>query len=208
MMRCLCLVLLVPLAAGGCANRAFDQHMAAGRGAEAATAFREDSSLHGNERRLFRAALVHAAPDRGAYEPQRARDLLVRLLDEHPHSVHRESAIGMIALIDEVGKVRSAGIAREQQREAERARLHADIVRLESELGSARSRLAAQDEDNFMLRGTVDRLQAILRDREAQLAVLRTELDRLKAIDLRSTSRPGPSTDAGGGSPAGGMRDR
>jgi hypothetical protein len=196
MRRRLCLFLAVPLAVSACASRAFDQHVAAGRWTEAAATFSQDSTLHGNEHALYRAAVIHASPDLGAYQPRLARELLIRLLRQHPRSVYRESAVGFIALIDEVDRVRYEAIERQQHLEAARNRLEADIARIGAEIDSARARSEAQVEANSLLRVTVDRLQAILRNRENELAALRVELDRLKAIDLRGPADPANRTTA------------
>jgi hypothetical protein len=184
-----CLILAISLAATGCATRAFDRHYSAGRWDEAVATFSADSSLHSNDRSLYRAAVILASPDLGAYQPQRARELLVRLLDLHPHSVHREPAVRFIAMIDEMERVRYAAIQRQQRLEAERSRLEDELTRIRADVNIMQEQLRAQNERNADLRGAVDRMERMLRDREEQLTVLRTELDRLKAIDLGASPR-------------------
>lgn len=153
--------------------------------------FSVDSSLHTNDHALYHAAVIYASPDLGAYQPDLARELFVRLLQRHPHSVHRAPAARFIALIDEVDRVRHAGIQRQQQLEVERRILEMDLAQVRDDLEAIQSRLLAQDEQNADLRQAVEQLTRTIRNREEQLAVLRTELDRLKAIDLKVPPGPG-----------------
>jgi hypothetical protein len=180
-------VLLAALLLSGCAASTFDRHLAAERWTDAAHAFASDSALHSNERAMYRAALLYGTPGLDTWQPQVARELLARMLQLHPNSIHRESAIRVIALIDEVQRVNALTAVLELTRvqvETELEALRADVALLES-------RLSVQTEEREQLRIAVERLQGDVRSREQQLRTLREELDRLKAIDLRAGVRSG-----------------
>jgi len=182
-----CPVIVLILLCAGCASSSFERHLAEGRWEEAARAFDADSSLHTSERALQRAALLHASPDLTTYQPQLARALLARLLALHPGSIHRESALRMIALIDEIQRVRYYAA----QLEADRDRIHTELVALRSEIALLERRIESQTQERNVLRSAVDELRGNVRYREEQLRSLREELDRLKAIDLRAAPRAG-----------------
>lgn len=99
-------VLLVVAAALGCAggligNRgAFERHFEAGRYQAAIDTFEADSSLQRRETPLFRVGLIYADPGDSIYDPERARDLLTRLLELHPETTHRHEARALLALVE------------------------------------------------------------------------------------------------------------
>jgi peptidoglycan hydrolase CwlO-like protein len=184
----------VALLLGACSVSSFDRHLAAQRWSDAADAFDADSSLLSSDRALYRAALLHASPALPTWEPLRARELLAFLLTEHPGSMHRESALRLVELIDEMESRRMHAEARQQQLETQRARLQNEVADLRTQLNATERRMQATDEESALLRAAVERLQLIVRDREEQLRQLRQELDRLKAIDLRVPPRAGGGT--------------
>lgn len=183
-------VLTGALLSSACASSQFDRHFEARRWSAAADAFAADSSLHFREPTLFRAALLHATPRSETYDPARARELLERLMDLHPGTSRRETVQGMIALLDEVERVRIESALREQEVRRELAILNGEVVRLRDDIASLESRFQAREEENDLLRRITARLEADLREREYRLRLLTEELDRLKEIDLRSPARP------------------
>lgn len=177
----LALTLLAPVA---CAPSAFHRHIDARRWTEAAQAFAADSALLEDERALYRAALLHGTPGTPVYDPARARALLERLLALRPDRGQREAATHLLPMLQELE--RSALLERrESELQAEIERLQREVERLLAVRDALSERLAVEQEQRMLLRRAVDRLELGLREREEQLRALRTELDRLKAIDLR-----------------------
>lgn len=81
-------------------NTAFDRHFEAGRFAAAVDSFEADSSLQRRERPLFRAGLVYADPADSTYDPERARELLLRLTELYPDTEYRHQARAILALLE------------------------------------------------------------------------------------------------------------
>jgi hypothetical protein len=190
-----CAALLAGLA-GGCAGSTFDRHFDARRWDAAARAFDADTALHGSERALYRAAVVHATPGTAVYDPQRARALLERLLEIRSSGGRSLEASLLLALLHEVERQDSARLA--LQREAERriARLATEIARLEDELRSTAERHTANMAEASQLRALAAALRTELRQRENRMQELQRELDRLKEIDLSPPPKP-PGRDGG-----------
>lgn len=185
-------VALVLLASAGCATSSFDRHFEARRYAEAATAFDEDPSLHDEERALFRAGVAYALPESPVHRPERARDLLERLLDLHPGTAHRDEAMRLLALLAELERLEANAARRERELRRRELTLTAQVARLRRSAEWLEARVEAGEKQMEMCRAMTARLDRTLRDREGELRALREELDRLKAIDLRSA---GPGSD-------------
>lgn len=182
------LLLAVPT---GCATSVFDKHFEGGRYVAAAAAFDQDSTLHRDERSLFRAGLVRAFPSSPAFDPSLALDYFARLEASFPDNPYRVEARRIVAILED------------------RARLQSELELHRSELDDLRSRMVefAERERRMEQRGEerdaeVARLEALaaqldsqLHQRSGELAALRQELERLKAIDLRSSRSPSRSGD-------------
>lgn len=197
------LPIILSAAVAGCATSVFDQHFEQGRYAAAAATFERDSTLHMDERPLFRAGLVHAFPSSAVFDPSLALEYFARLDALFPDNPYRLETQRLGALLED------------------RLRLQAELELHRSDLDDLRARIAALAERERRLERTreerdadVDRLEAQaaqlesqLRQRSDELAALRQELERLKAIDLRSSrsrTRSGdgePDTTESGGRP-------
>ena len=185
------------LAMAACATATttgFDSAINARKWSEAATALDSDTSLLHNESTLFRAAMLYSFPDRPTYDPARAVDLFERLLREYPGTSMRQSAIDQLSLLYEVQKTSNAAVSKQRGLQAEIARLAADTLRLRRSIDSISVRLQAEQDQSALLRKVATRLENDIQDRENQLSVLHSELNHLKAIDLRPTIR-NPSGD-------------
>jgi hypothetical protein len=190
-----CFVVASLLATVGCARSAFEQQVRAGQWQVAANTFRSDSLLLRKSEAVRRAARIHAMPDSTTWDPVRALELL------------RASRVYMSADKVPEGDLRLEQLLQliVQERHANRSSREAleDSVRRfaganeELRLENERLRLAgtATDSARVLLQRLVARLEADLRDREMQLATLRSELERLKAIDLSRPSRPTSVTE-------------
>ena len=168
---------MLALGAASCVRPAFQRYLDEERWAEAARAFAADSSLLNDEHALYEAGLLYSSPDRGTYDPERARALLRRLVASFPDTRYRVDASDRAALLDSVLQSR-ANAAREQDLEVRIASLTAQMQRLRV----SRDSIAAKGDT---LQRAVDRMTADLRERDDQLRALRLELARLKAIDLK-----------------------
>jgi len=182
------------LIAAGCATTPFERHLAAGRWDDAARVFRADSSLHDKPDALYRAAIVFASPDRESFDPATARELFARLAEKHPGSKYTKSALHYIELLDEIERVRIAGLVRERQLQQEIRQLQAEVDRLKSDIAVLEAQIAAQTRDAESMAALVGRLEESLRRCEEQLNDARVELNNLKAIDLRNPQRSGTGT--------------
>jgi hypothetical protein len=190
--------------ATGCATSVFDKHFEQGRYVAAAAAFDQDSSLHRDEQALFRAALVRAFPSSPAFDPTLALAHFAHLEALFPDNPHRIEALRIVALLEDRARLQSAleihrsdlddlrsritAFAERQRRmEQQGEERAAEVTRLET--------LAAQLEDR-------------LRQRSGELAALRQELERLKAIDLRPSRSRTRSGDGGPDTRGSGLQSR
>lgn len=173
-------VLLIAVwTASACATVPFERYVSQQRWSDAAAAFDADSSLLRDERALFDAGMLFSSPTSGNYHPDKARALFRRLLGEFPETSHRVAATDRLAFLDSLDAAfrRNANAsARVLENEARIAALVVDTLRLRARLDSA---VAA--------RGTAERNAGQL---EAELRQLRTELARLKEIDLKQRRPP------------------
>ncbi len=174
------LALTLATACAACATRPFDVHFEAGRYDEAVRTFQTDTALHRDERALLRAAIAHAVPTSGAYRPDRARELLRRLLTLYPDGKHGRDARTLLALLDELDL---AAI------EAQRLRQRVDSLRLrvselEAERHALQTLLERERNQADLLRILAERLESNLRRTEYELRMLNDDLQRLKEVDL------------------------
>lgn len=157
--------------ATACATPAFHRYYESGMFEEAARAYEADPSLSRSPRALYRAAQVHAYPGTSAYDPDRAREELQRLVERFPGSSYEPQARRLLSLLREMAGLR----AELTEREASLRTLEGRVRRLEEER-------AGREEE-------LDTLRLRARALEEELERTRLELERLKAIDLRR--RPG-----------------
>lgn len=187
------LPILLLAVATGCATSVFDKHFEQERYVAAAAAFDQDSTLHLDERSLFRAGLVHAFPSSSAFDPSLSLEYFARLDSLFPSNPYRIEALRIVALLED------------------RERLQSELELHRSDLDDLRSQIAAfaerrkrmerlgeeRDAEVTRLEALADRFENELRQRSGELAALRQELERLKAIDLRSTRSQSRSGDGG-----------
>lgn len=176
-----CLALIVCAAAAGCAARPFDRHFEAGRYAEAASIFAADSALHRDERALYRAATLHAIPGSATYDPERARELLHRMLMLKPDGDHAAAARRLLAFVDEIRRLDATATRLRQQVDSIAARL----AEVEQDRNSLQDMLSRERQQVDLLRTLAQRLETDLRTTEARLRIMRDDLERLKEIDLQ-----------------------
>ncbi len=182
---------LAILLVAGCARTPFDEHLRAGRWSDAAAAFAADSTRPYGARTLRRVAHLHAEPDSATWDPQRAAMLLALARSRGGRPVPAD--VRLEAVLTRM-------VAERDDREAREGALRALLALAERDADSVRAaharlldRVVAQEEERALLHRLIARLEADLRDREAQIVALRAELDSLKAIDLAPPSRSPPS---------------
>jgi len=173
-----------------CASNQFGRAIDSHNWIKAATALDADSALLNDENTVFQAAMLYSFPNRPTYNPVRARALFERLLKEHPTSEMRQAAVDQLSLLYELERVDDASSRKQKELLAQIALLASDTVRLHASIDSIGTRLRAEQEQSSVLRRVTSRLESDLQDRESQLNTLHSELDHLKAIDLRPISRP------------------
>jgi hypothetical protein len=179
------------LAAVACAHTgAFDRSLRAGRWQDAAAEFRADSALQRNATALRRAARIHAVPDSVTWDPDRALELLARARALAPRARVEDADSRLEAMLEYVVRERAARGAQMIVLRDSLAGAAAEVTRLRAELAELRETNAAHESERAVLERMVSRLEADLRDRETQISALRSELDRLKEIDLARSSRP------------------
>jgi hypothetical protein len=168
-----------------CARPPFQRYLSQGRWADASAAFNADTSLMNDDWSLLQAAKLYSSPGRGEYDLGRARMLLQRLLARNPQSGSRAEAADRLALIE-------GALHERDSLDIARRALDDRIVQLTTDLRRLRASLDSAMAKNDSLQRNTTRVEADLRDREDQLRALRTELARLKAIDLnpRPATRP------------------
>lgn len=158
-----------PVAVGPALRRG-DREFAAGEFAAAVRAYEDVVAGHpggaASERALFRLALIHSSPGSGAFDPQCARELALRLAGESEGAYHEEATL-LLALL-------GAWAAGEER-----------MAATDGELASLREQVAAAGESVRGREAALERLRARLADAEAELARVRTELEELKRIDLQ-----------------------
>lgn len=169
---------------------AFDRSIRAGRWQDAAAAFRGDSALLRNENALRVAARIHSVPDSATWDPDRALDLLGRARalsapNRSPASDRRLEAMLRYVIRERAARGAEAIVLRDSLQ-----RIGHEAEQLREELVQLRETNIAHESERAVLERLVSRLESDVRDREAQMAALRSELDRLKEIDLARSSHP------------------
>lgn len=174
----------------GCVHGAFDRSLRAGRWQDAAAEFRADSALQRNARALRAAARIHAVPDSATWDPDRALDLLARARASSSPGRVAAADVRLEAMLRYVVRERAARGAETIVMRDSLDHVTAAASRLRAELAQLRETNAAYESERTVLQRMVSRLESDLRDRESQMASLRSELDRLKEIDLSRSSHP------------------
>lgn len=166
---------------GGTFERAFES----GRHEEALATFARDTSLHTDEEPLFRVGLLRATPGRPFYDPDRARQLLNRLVEVHPDTDFRPYAEGLLSLLDRVEETTS----RVEALRAELAETEARTDSLRSALRETGVRVDSLEDELAVAEQVEKKLQAAL----ARAARLEKQLEQLKQVHLQQPP------DTGGG---------
>lgn len=171
---------------------AFDRSLRAGRWQDAATAFRADSALQRNPNALLAAARIHSMPDSATWDPDRALDLFGRARAISPSAVKSESDARAEDLLRYVVRERAARGAEVIVLRDSLAHLGDQADQLRAQLAQLRETETAHASERAVLERMLARLESDVHDRDVQMAALRTELDRLKEIDLARVSHPRP----------------
>jgi Trp operon repressor len=156
----------------------FERDLSAQQWSDAALVFATDTALRHDERALYRAGILFGTPGRPTYDAPKARELLAALLTQFPSSEHRDDANARMLLLGEIIRIQRDSARAERDLEARISTLTRESQALKTRADSS---VAASDS----LRGVITRMDAERREREAQLQVLRRELQRLKEIDLK-----------------------
>lgn len=179
------------LLAAACAHApAFDRSLRAGRWQDAAAQFRADSALQRSASAARLAARIHADPDSATWDPDQALELFARARRLAPKVPVPESDTRLESVLEYVVRERAARATQVIALHDSLRAAGADAERLRNELSELRMTNTTHDSERAMLQQLASRLEADLRDREAQMSLLRTELERLKEIDLARSSRP------------------
>ncbi|HEY2850253.1 MAG TPA: hypothetical protein VGI97_10270, partial [Gemmatimonadaceae bacterium] len=174
-----------------CAHaRTFDRSLRAGRWQEAAAEFRADSALQRNAKAVRLAARIHAVPDSATWDPDRALELFARARTLAPKAHEKASDARVESELEYIVRERAARGAEMIVLRDSVAAVGKEVTQLNSELADLRLTNTTYESERAVLQHLAARLESDLHDREAQLAELRSELDRLKAIDLARSSRP------------------
>lgn len=173
------------LVASACATSSLDRMFAADQYLEIARTFEADSTLHGQERALYLAGIAYALPESPAYAPERAMQILDRLISLYPDGEHALHARHLQQLHRELRRTGDAQALQEREvavREASLAAMRDEVAALEEELAGERARAER-------LQADVDRLNGEIQRGNALIEAIEAELEALKGIDL---NRPRP----------------
>ncbi len=171
------------LGAACATTSALDRSFGEGRYADVVRIFESDSTLWSREGAVYQVIVARAVPGTAVYDPLRAERYMTRYLARFPNASHAPHVRRLSLLVDEVVRLDSAA-ARSEDRTRRFAR-EADSLRVR--LDSLRALVAFQRERFDSLRAAE---RAEDRERDAAIQELREELNRLKAIDLRSSRAP------------------
>jgi len=168
------------LGAAACASRtappevsAFHEHFEDARYRSAAEIFRSDTTLRADPLALARMGLTHASPSSPVYDPDRAVEVFETLRRRHPESTESRTAELMVPLLRKVQGLESA----------------LDSLMLQSR-AAARARMDSLSAAADSLRSETGHLRTRIAELEAVIMELRTQLRRLKAVDLGEEPPP------------------
>lgn len=150
------------------AAAAYEKFLNGGRGAH-------------RDKAMFRLALTHYLPDTSLQDPQRARTLLRRMVEEFPASPYRSQAEFILDLENEIEGLRmeaAGNVARIEELMSDMERMRGELLHeRQTEVGKLQADLRERDEKIKRMSGEIEKLA--------------TELEKLKKIDMeRRPSRP------------------
>ena len=181
------IALLLPLAiACSSSKRIGDLYFESGRYVEAEAAYQvyldeEPQDARRIARSMYRLGVIYALPESPLYDPERAADILDRLLSINPGGPYSSEAELIRHLQLEVVRTRDE-LADDRQRIAD---LEQELELLEVELQEAQVELGDGAEQVETLTQQTESLRRRIRGLSGELATKEQELERLKAIDLR-----------------------
>src|SRR5205085_6407877 len=135
-------------------------------------------SLRHKEEPLYRVGLIYGTPGLPTYDAAKARDVLTSLVTQFPNSPHGADATARLLLIEDVARAR-------RDAEQRATGLEERIAQLGREVSDLKAWLDALSPQTDSLRNVIARLETERREREEQIRALRSELNRLKEIDLK-----------------------
>lgn len=95
------------VSATACATSALEQRVRIPGAEVVGATLARDTALSWNPDALFQAALLHAAPSRPTYDPDRAAELLSAFVERFPTDPRRREASDRLALVNEVRLLRA-----------------------------------------------------------------------------------------------------
>lgn len=156
------------------ADREFRAGDYAGAAAAYEEALRTDPRARDNPALALRLGLAYARPGTPAHDPKRAAVVLRDLETRFPKTQEAEQAAVLLPQVDH-----------EAALEAAAALASAKILDLEDALAMLQGEVRTLDAAVKTGTEQIQRLRAMLADREAQLRRVRDELEQLKRIDLQ-----------------------
>jgi tetratricopeptide (TPR) repeat protein len=168
------------LAVASCATvpSVADRDYRSGDYAAAAAAYEEalraDPKAHDNPALCLRLGLSYARPGTSAHDPRRAAAVLRDLVTRFPKTREARQAVALIPQLDYEAALEAAATAAS----ARILDLQDALTMLKAEARTLDAAVKAGSEQ-------VQRLRALLAEREAQLRRVRDELEQLKRIDLQ-----------------------
>ncbi len=190
MVRIAAMAVCALVVATGCAHDAFERSVRAGRWQDAVSVFRSDSLLQQNAAALRAVARMYAQPDSAMWDPRRALALFAKSRAIAGDASEPAADRGIESILTYFVRDRDARIVRELALRDSLDGLRADISRARDDIAALRITNADTEAARALLERLVARLESDVREREAQMAVLRDELDRLKQIDLIHSPPP------------------
>ncbi len=155
-----------------------DREFRSGDYAAAAAAYEEalrtDPKAHDNPALCFRLGLAYARPGTPAHDPKRAAAVLRDLVARFPKTEEARQAAILIPQVDYEAALEAAAVIAS----AKISDLQDALTTLQGEARTLDSAVKAGTEQ-------IQRLRALLAEREAQLRRISDELDQLKRIDLQ-----------------------
>ena len=167
-----------------------DQHYEKGRYPEAEEAYVDylessPADPQASSRALYRLGIIYASPDSAMHDPQRAIEILGKLVGTYPNSSYAAEAELLLDLLLDAGNLDlELQTLRSQlgQLEAELAARETDLYLMQKQLGVKEGQLS---ELQNRIPPLAVQIQELTRQVEAKELELE-QLDRLKAIDLES----------------------
>lgn len=173
-----------------CSHTLFERQIQSGRWQDAAATFEGDSVLLRNVEAMRRMARIHATPDSVTWNPERALGLLRAARTYFENEKIPEGDARLELLLQTLVRERGERRAELEQFDDSLKRSRDELVRVQGAYKEALAARAWSEDERVLLQRLVARLEADVRDREAQINALRVELEQLKAVDLSRTKKP------------------